>query len=185
VEPSGPRSRKSNRRTSPDPKRHIRFAFLSPLPPLPSEVDGPAGRRSPAGPSRTWAIPAALSGAAAGPERIATLLRFSCAAQGAFSTKRPTSRAHFAGTFAPMRPYAVCSRRRRAPTKCGRGWCAWGAAPGDTGSEGRSGTRPRLGRRSTMGRLHRGRARRHDDGPGSFQRRALPRFPAPRSGHGV
>jgi hypothetical protein len=33
VEPSGPRSRKSNRRTSPDPKRHIRFAFLSSLPP--------------------------------------------------------------------------------------------------------------------------------------------------------
>ena len=53
MEPSGPRSRKSNRRTSPDPKRHIRFAFLSPLPLSPPEVDGPAGHRSLAGPSCT------------------------------------------------------------------------------------------------------------------------------------
>ena len=71
MEPSGPRSRKSNRRTSPDPKRRIRFAFLSSAFPLPSEVDGPAGRRSPAGPSCAWAIPTARSGAAARREGIA------------------------------------------------------------------------------------------------------------------
>ena len=107
MEPSRPRSRKSNLRTSPDPKRRIRFAFLSPLPPLPSEVDGPAGRRSPAGPSSTWAIPAARSGAAGRTEGVATLLRFSSAAQERFvRSKAANESGALCGNFrspAPLR----------------------------------------------------------------------------------
>jgi hypothetical protein len=55
--------------------------------------------------------------------------------------KRRSSRtgaSHFAGTFAPRHPYAVCSRQRRTSTKCGQGAGALGAPhPGDVDPEGR------------------------------------------------
>src|SRR5207248_1079530 len=53
VEPSGPRSRKSKPSDFTRPEATHPFRILIPASPLPSEVDGPAGRRSPAGPSCT------------------------------------------------------------------------------------------------------------------------------------
>jgi hypothetical protein len=129
VEPSGPRSRKSNRRTSPDPKRHIRFAFLSPLP-LPSEVELPLS-------PRRWMAP-----------RVAAALRGHPAL----------------GRSLPPRTRVRIERR----------------TGGRSTQRGEGGSRPDLGRWSTTGRLHQGRARRHDEGPGGDRTPSASAVPGPR-----
>ena len=107
MEPSGPRSRKSKPSDFTRPEATHPFRIFISASPLPSEVDGPAGRRSPAGPSSTWAIPAARSGAAGRTEGVATLLRFSSAAQERFvRSKAANESGALCGNFrspAPLR----------------------------------------------------------------------------------
>src|SRR4029450_13842862 len=88
VEPSGPRSRKSNRRTSPDPKRRIRFAFLSSAFLSPRRWMAPRAPHPPRGPPPPGRSLPVLRPAAKR-EGMATLGRISCAA-GRFCVPPPS-----------------------------------------------------------------------------------------------